>query len=453
MSSLSSLRLRLLVAWAIFIAATLQIAGVGLRLLFERSIMHRTEVELAADLRQLRRGLDVTANGDLNMLRAPTDPQFDMPFGGRYWQISEANSILLRSQSLKDETLALPRGFIPREASQTAWLVGPKKRRLYAVVQEHALAKGDRQKPRTLTLTTAVNAAEIEEDTNKFANELFTSLATLAGLLLLGAWMHVTVGLRPLEALRTKVASVRGGHAHIIEGAYPDEIMPLVLETNALLTEQRTALDAARQRAGDLAHGLNTPLAVMSAKSRVLRRKGEIEIADEIDRQVGAMHRHVERELARARARGAIRSRQVEVDATKLTRDIVSAIRSLPREAPLAWELTVPDTLKVHVDADDLNNILGNLLENAHKWAKTRVEILLRRVSGGLSIAVSDDGPGVPDKEIDRVLLRGERGDFSVGGSGLGLAIVSDLVELYKGTVELSRGKLGGLTASVFLPD
>ena len=448
----SSLRLRLLFAWAVFIFLALQIAGVGLRLLFERSIAHRTQNELEADLRQLRRGMDVSAADMVTILREPTDPQFDIEFGGRYWQIEENGKAVLRSRSLKDMALQLPKAFNPTSTDQTVWLSGPAKQRLLAVVRNHLIEKSATAAARTLTITTAVDSAEIEEDTNKFASDLFVSLLGVAGLLLLGAWAQVTIGLRPLEALRSKVASVREGKAHNLDGDFPDEIMPLVSETNALLDAQQNDLKVARQRAGDLAHGLNTPLAIMSAKSRALRRKGEDEIANDIDAQVDTMHRHVERELARTRARGPNRAGQEAIDVARLTRDLIAAISCIPRDPSIEWHEDLPETLEAGVDTDDFNNIAGNLIENAQKWAKSRVSVSARRLDSGMELDVEDDGPGVPEDQIERVLLRGERLDTSVRGTGLGLAIVNDIVELYRGTLQLSQSALGGLKVSVQLP-
>ena len=447
-----SLRLRLLVAWAVFIAVTLQVADIGLRVLFKRSITERTASELAADLRQLRRGMDVAPSGAVTILRAPTDPQFDIVFGGRYWQIDEGAAALLRSPSLKDATLELPKNFEPGEKLQKFSLIGPEDQNLFGVVRTHTLNASSNGPPRVLTIMTAVDAAEIQEDTDKFAADLFKSLAGLALLLLSGAIIHVTIGLRPLETLRAKVAEVRAGRARHIDGDYPEEVMPLVSETNALLEGQEIALQAARARAGDLAHGLNTPLAVMAAKSRGLKRKGEIEVANEIDLQIEAMRRHIERELARARARGPSRVGITPIDASLLTRNLITALDSLPRDVPIDWIDEMPRELALAVDGDDFNNIAGNLLENAHKWAKSRVCISARREARGAEFIVEDDGPGVPEDQIDRVVQRGERADTSVGGFGLGLAIVNDLVELYGGTLQLSRSPLGGLRATVWMP-
>lgn len=449
-----SLRLRLLAAWAIFIALTLQIVGIGLRLLYERSITARTTNELAADLRQLRRGMEVAPDGTVSIVREPTDPQFDIVFGGRYWQVDDASgATLARSRSLNEARLNLPKGVVAGEGLQPVRIIGPEDQKLYGVVRAHALPRQDDGEKRLLTILTAVDSAEIEEDTGKFAADLFSSLAGLAAILLLGAWAHVTIGLSPLETLRARVAEVRGGKADRIEGEYPDEVMPLVLETNALLAAQDKAFSVARERAGNLAHGLNTPLAVMAAKSRELKRKGEDGVANDIDQQIETMRRHVERELARARARGRVAARQHQIDGTELARTIVQTIDSLPREVPIDWIDELPDRLPLNVDRDDFNNIAGNLLENAHKWAKSSVRIKARKTNDGTEFVVEDDGPGVPEEHYDRVLQRGGRAETTVSGSGLGLAIVNDLVELYRGSLSLAQSPLGGLEVRIVFPD
>lgn len=447
-----SLKLRLLVAWAVFIALTLQVAGIGLRVLFERSITRRTQTELEADLRQLRRGMEVDGSGVIRIAREPTDPQFDIVFGGRYWQIQENGTTLLRSRSLSEASLDVPQNMVLGDSSVQIWLEGPEAQRLYSVVRDHTVPATDKAPRRTLRITTAVDAIEIEEDTNKFSNDLFSSLFGLALLLLLGAWAHVTIGLRPLEALRSKVAAVREGKARRLDGDYPEEVMPLVSETNALLEAQEQALRRARERAGDLAHGLKTPLAIMSANARTLQRKGDDEIAGEIEKQVEAMRRHVERELALARARGSQPAGRAAIDVAPLIEQIAAAIRSLPRGEAFDWRIDLSPPIDIKVDADDFHNILGNLVDNAHKWARNEIRIKAFRDGGWARFIVEDDGPGVPDEEIERVLQRGERADTSVGGTGLGLAIVNDLVELYGGKLQLARSALGGLKATVSLP-
>ena len=445
-----SLRVRLIATWAIFIAIALQIAGIGLRLLFERSITRRTEIELRADLRQLRRGMEIALDGRITIVRPPTDPQFDIAFGGRYWQISENENVLVRSASLKGETLDVSKSLVDTERHQArSWLIGPEKQKLIAIVEDVRAPDPANKGERTFRFATAVDASEINEDTDKFTSDLFTALLGLAGLLIAGAWAQVSIGLKPLEKLRASVADVRKGAASTIEGPFPDEVMPLVTETNELLNLQQSALRVARARAGDLAHGLKTPLAVMAAKSRQLKRKGDDLIAKEIDTQIDVMHRHVERELARARARGAVRTAIPPIDLAALLEALISVIQSLPRGQDLDWECEIPSELLAPVDGDDFNNMAGNLIENAQKWAKSRVRVTARfektSLPHGLTLTVEDDGPGIDAADLERVLKRGERADTSVAGSGLGLAIVSDLVDLYKGSLDLSRSELGGL--------
>ncbi|MEQ1577051.1 MAG: sensor histidine kinase [Hyphomicrobium sp.] len=449
---MSSLRIRLLIVWAVFIALTLTLTDFGLRFLFERSITRRTHSELEADLRQVRRGMETRPGGEIVIVREPTDPQFDMIFGGRYWQVAEGDKILVRSASLGGISLPAPSGRDSAGLDATHTLTGPQDQRLFAVVRKVEVFDPEADKVRALTITAAVDVAEIGEDTNMFNADLHAGLGVLAAFLLLGSWAHVAIGLQPLELLRERLAAVRAGQSRTIEGIYPDEVMPLVDETNALLAAQEEQLRAARDRAGDLAHGLKTPLAVMLTKSRQLKHNGQEGIATEIDRQISDMNRHVERELARVRTRGASVTEHRRADVAALTEALVSIIQGLPRGQNLEWRCDLPARLDLAVDAEDFNTMAGNLLENAQKWAQSQISVTARKSSEGAELIVEDDGPGIPDGDIARVLQRGERADETVSGSGLGLAIVSDTVALYKGSLVLSRSGLGGLKALVSLP-
>ena len=164
------------------------------------------------------------------------------------------------------------------------------------------------------------------------------------------------------------------------------------------------------------------------------------------------MNRHVERELARVRTRGASQSEHGRVDVAELADSLVSIIQSLPRGQELQWHCDLPNRLDLTVDREDFNTMAGNLLENAHKWAVSQISVIMRRSAQQVEFIVEDDGPGIADGDLERVLRRGERGDETVNGSGLGLAIVSDTVELYHGSLVLSRSSLGGLRAVAALP-
>lgn len=450
--SIGSLKLRLLIAWAIFILIILQISGVGLNALFERSITRRTIAELTFDLDQLERALSRDEEGRIQLARrGPTDPQFDVVNGGRYWQVSIDGRTILRSTSLG--TNALARVPLPAGAEPTVtYLVAPDGKPLIAVVRRLQPSRDHGARGGAPLLLSAVNAAEIQEDTEKFAADLLTGLLGIAGLLLVGAWIHVTVGLRPLDRLRAALTKVRLAETRHIEGKFPLEIRPLVEETNALLAAQEHALETARARAGDLAHGLKTPLAIMSAKSRQLRSSGGGQLADELDRQVEVMRRHVQRELARVRARRGSAIIRNPLDLGSAARELVSAIQSLPRARLLDWELAIEPGIVLLVDLADFNDMVGNLLDNAQKWAKSRIRVSVTRQDDRVNVTIEDDGPGVAEEDIAHVQKRGQKADTSRDGSGLGLAIVGDLVELYGGTVRLSRASLGGLLARLEFP-
>jgi signal transduction histidine kinase len=444
----NSLKFRLLFAWIAFIALSLVVSGIGLRYLYERGITRWAISELEADLKQLRRGFEISSEGEGKLLRPPTDPQFETVFGGRYWQIFRNGKPFLRSASLGEQNLDV--GNIGAAARRKLTLSGPDQQKLIGVMRMGALKGG--AVAQEFSFLTALDSAEITEDANTFLSDIILGLTGLAALLIAGAWAQVAIGLKPLEALRSGLASVRGGTARTIEGDFPTEILPLIDETNALLTAQDVSLEAARARAGDLAHGLKTPLAIMAGTSRDLREIGHTAASDEIDGQIQEMRRHIDRELARVRARGKSSGRNCHTDLSLSAQELVVVFKKLPTSKDMLWEVQLPPNVAVAIDQDDLNNILGNLLDNANKWAASRIRVGAHVADNAAVLTVEDDGPGVEPTQFDRIVQRGERNDPSVEGSGLGLAIVSDLVELNGGQLTIGRSKLGGLKATIVLP-
>lgn len=446
-----SIRFRLVALWAIILSLTLYLASYGLQLLFERSLLRRTMAELSADLVLLAEAIDSGAEGSITLASAPRDPLFGVAYGGRYWQITRGGEPVLRSPSLWAFKLAVPANSANVDTRTNIRLAGPDDQDLFAIVRQVPVASGADQRP--LTITVAADYQEIAKATQRFADDLLIGLALLAALLAAAAWMQVVIGLRPLREIQIKLASVRRGDTGRLTGDFPTEVRPLVIETNALLDAQDAALATARTRAGDLAHGLKTPLAVMASQSRTLRRRGDHQIAEHLDRQIELMRRHVERELARTRSRGTGPTHHARIDTGAAIRRLVHTFQLLPRGQELQWKLELTDNLCPAVDATDFDELMGNLLDNAHKWAKSTVSVRSRTVEGKAVFLVEDDGPGIPDADVGRILKRGERADTSVAGSGLGLAIVGDLVAAYRGTLEISRSPLGGVTALFVLDD
>ena len=218
-------------------------------------------------------------------------------------------------------------------------------------------------------------------------------------------------------------------------------------EVNELLTLHETSLAGARERASDLAHGLKTPLTVMQTIARDLRKINQAEQADEIDTQVASMHHYIERELARVRTQVPSNTK---TQAAPVVNKMVSTIRRFPRETPLEWHVDIPDDLNTPFDAHDLSEMLGNILDNARKWANSQVRVQgVTLPDGRAFITIEDDGPGVPDEMLPTILARGERLDPSVQGTGLGLAICADMAESYGAEFTLSKSALDGLSVRI----
>ncbi len=287
------------------------------------------------------------------------------------------------------------------------------------------------------------------------------SMAAGVACLVAGA-LQIGRSLSAVDQLRVMLTAVHRGAEPRVEGRYPTEVQPLVDELNTLLTERELRVQRAIAKAGDLAHGLKTPLAVLSREADRAAAGGDAQLAESMAAQVERMRRQVDYHLAHTRASAAGPDLGLR---TPVAPSVDGLLRTLGRlhaerlqtdrlnaDRAIALETSVPDTHVVRCQREDLDEMLGNLLDNACKWARTRVRAASTVIDGLVSIVVDDDGPGIEPALVSAVLQRGVRADERVPGSGLGLAIVRDLVELYGGSIELTRSPLGGLRATLRLP-
>ena len=292
----------------------------------------------------------------------------------------------------------------------------------------------------------AHDTAEIRAATRAFADDLVPFLALIGALLIAAAWTQVTVGLRPLSTIRDRLAAIRSGASRRLGANFPDEVGPLASEIDELLSARELQIEKAKARAADLAHGLKTPLQVLAGDIARLKAKGETTMAENIAEVAAAMRRNVERELARARiADGSANGR---ADVCNVVRQVVAVVRRTPDGTGLEWVVDLPPTLEARIDPDDLAEALGNLVENAARHAGRTVEITGHDGAGIAMIAISDDGPGIPEEQLADVLKRGGRLDASDSSTGLGLAIVSDIAAAWGATLSLKdtgRGLLAEL--------
>ncbi len=261
--------------------------------------------------------------------------------------------------------------------------------------------------------------------------------------------IQVGLGLRPLDALRRGVADVRSGQRKHLPVDVPAEVKPLVEEVNSLIDAQEGEIERSRSRAADLAHGLKTPLAALSADVALLRQRGEQDVAQAIEAVGETMSRHVDRELARARARGTARQRGgIATPLRPLVQSLTLTLARTPAAQRLKFETCITGEPSVPLDRTDLAEVLGNLLENAARHAKSRVRICADATANP-AISVEDDGAGIAPAERVRVLERGVRLDERGEGAGLGLAIVQDVLSAYGWQLVLTGSELGGLKAIV----
>jgi signal transduction histidine kinase len=381
------------------------------------------------------------------------EPVFTIPFSGWYWQIKPLDGAprpLLVSDSLLDQQLKLPsQNAIPPDKNLTrrAYADGPEQQRL-RIVEREIRPAGAHSTPYSYAV--AGDAAEIERDLSEFTHLLIAALGVLGLGLLIATFFQVRFGLHPLRAIRQNLAEIRSGEAEKLEGELPKEIRPLQQELNALIQSNREIVDRARTHVGNLAHALKTPLSVISNEARA--HKGPL--SDKVVEQAEIMRIQITHHLDRARV--AARS-SVIGDITDVDQVLQALKRTLDRiygERGLDLVVGASAGLKFQGEKQDFEEMVGNLLDNACKWARSRVKIHAKRVDAAacFTVIVDDDGPGLTKTELGKGVKRGQRLDESKPGSGLGLSIVADLAHLYKGRFDLEPSPEGGLRARLELP-
>ena len=423
--SFGSLRVRLLVAAAISILLALALAAAGLAWLFERHVERWLDAGLEVQLNQLVGGLHRSPARQIGIAKAPSDPRFEQPLSGLYWQVAiEPNGPVLRSRSLWDFQLALPEAKVDDAVHQSR-LPGPGGSTLY-VLQRHVAL------PATLgggtaKAAVALDAGELRAAVWRFTGALAPFLILVGALLVAAAWIQVSIGLRPLGAMRNALIAIRTGERRRLGPGYPDEVQPLAREIDGLLDARDVQLEKARARAADLAHGLKTPLQVLSGEAERLKSRDANDIARDIETLTADMRKHIERHLTRARL--APPSEETSTNLRGVAERVAGVVERTPEGASLIWSNTVPADLTARIDPDDLAEALGNLIENAARHACSKVSISGTMERDMAALTIFDDGPGIPQSRREEVLRRGTRLDASRPGSGVGLAIVADIAE------------------------
>ncbi|MCJ2090041.1 sensor histidine kinase [Methylobacterium sp. E-005] len=432
-----SLRTRLLTAALALVLAALVVAGLAIGVILHRFVRGQFDGRLDAQIVALRAGLEA------GILPENLDaPPYDRPGPGWAWMVRRGSETL-RSGSLRggDIRLTDPGPEDDPGRPHPAWGTGPRGQPLYARV---LTLPG----PEPATIVVAAPEGDLYGPLREALTSLALALGILGLCLLAGLAFQVRLGLAPLRRLRTDLVAVRAGTRERVPAEQPVEIAPVVAELNALLDQNARNLERARGHVANLAHALKTPLATLSMALEAPARDPD----GDLRRQVEDMDRRVRHHLRRARAaalEGAARTRTPL--APRLT-DLRDALTRLYAEKGVAIELAVPDGLVVSCEGQDLDEMLGNLVDNACRWCRGRVRVSAATEDGAVRVRVEDDGPGLDAEAAAAVMARGRRLDEGVPGHGFGLPITLELAELYGGGLTLGRADLGGLQAELVLP-
>jgi len=445
-----SLRLRLLLLSALAIVVALSVAGLVLTSLFAQHIESETARRLGNDLNRLAALIDAEQPA-LALSQPMTDPRFEVPYGGIYWQVRDAASdATLRSRSIWDRTLTAPR-VLSANAPEVFSLTDPEGAPATAVGRLLAFEL-DNGSIRPLELIVAEDDSASQAAIASYRVELFRALLVLAVILVLAAWAQVTLGLAPLNAVRRGVSAIRSGEARALSGDFPTEILPLVNEVNELTDAQELSIQFARERAADLAHGLKGQLQVLNATAHEVRTKGDAASAAAIEELTTEMASTIDHQLGLSRLRRRSPNRTGGSDLGDAANKMVRTMQKTTRGGSLEWDLDIAPETYVALDGPDLAELMGALLENASKLANAKVRVAATREGRSVVARVEDDGPGMSEAQIETLGKRGVRLDEDRSGSGIGISIVREIVALNEGHLAFSRSPLGGLAVKVTLP-
>ncbi len=439
-----SLWFRLSAAAALFVSLALIFVWFSLSRLFENHVMAQYERELVSVIDTLAANLDSGGSG-LKLASEPADPRFSIPAGGRYWQVWLKGAPLLRSRSLWDTEIKYSEQ--QEGYDHLTAIPGPSGAPILALSQKLSIEASN--EALDVIVTAAADKADLDAALARFSQSLVTMLALTAILLLSALGLQVFFGLRPLEELRDAVARVRTGDASRIDDTGPSEVRPLVSEINTLLLGERAAVERAKARASDLAHGLKTPLTILGQIGETLTGEHQAEAAEQILDQVSTIRSRIDRQLALSRISATGKE---SVEAKGIVDKLLNAMRQMPSPQPITWQAAVPPRLAVAVDTSDFAEAVGNVLDNARLHAKSDIRVTGAEDGTILCLTVEDDGTGIEASDYGRVLARGQRLDESSEGTGLGLAITSDILRAYGGALSLDRAAIGGLKVTMQWP-
>jgi len=441
----NSLAFRLVVLAAAWITAVVVVGFFSLSAIFKNMAESSFDSRLEILLSSLIAGTRVDNEGNLVLTQNLLDPRFQRPYSGWYWQVTDANGPVVRSRSLWDQSFSLDfklSKFTDKLSNEQS--IGEKDFR--ALSRNISLPGSDEQFNFLITNT----IEEITERVSEFNKLLFWFLSLLSFGLIIAVFIQVRFGLRPLKKIQSSLSSIRLGKAKFLGKDFPFEIRPLVREINSLLKHNSEVLVRTRTHVGNLAHALKTPLSVLS---NVLKKK-DYKFSKNLETQTQKMQSFIKHYLSRAQTAASGNVLGTRTKILPVLEDLRRTLKRIHADRSIELEIHCKPLHFFRGDKYDLEEMMGNLLDNACKWAKSRIWIIVEKSNRYLKITIEDDGPGLEEKFIREIFTRGKRFDEKRPGSGLGLSIVKDTANLYGGYVAArnSKKKGKGLVVSLAFP-
>ena len=412
---------------------------------FRVAAQNSFDMALASDMDGLIAAAEPDPNGGVMLQGRFLNHNFDRVYSGLYYQIRAGTTGGQISRSLFDREIEI-RNTERKGALTWGEADGPEGQHLRVVSRRVDLAPN--QPAGEFTFVVAGDMVEVERQTGEFNTVLIWSFVILGLGLIIAILLQVRVGLLPLRRVSEALARIRDGKARRLDGHFPTEIEPLATELNSLIQHSEEVVGRARTHVSNLAHFLKTPLSVLAAEADA--QPGPL--ADSIKRQVFSMRRQVDHYLSRARAAGSLDVLGNRTQVSTVMDDLARVIGRIHAPRGIVIEAECSDLIYFRGERQDLEEMLGNLIDNGCKWARARVRVRCKSAAGRLSLTIEDDGPGLSAQQRTQVGERGERLDESVPGSGLGLAIVRDISKLYGGFFALDASPMGGMMACLELP-
>src|SRR5262245_30221138 len=454
---LNSLALRLFFSATTWIVVILVVTGIVLSSIYRAAVERAFDRRLGVYLRTLVADVAMPEENAGKFPQSIGEPLFELPLSGWYWQVTRLDSKMpdvRSSRSLWDamlQHLADPGTTSIPGGARSGYVQGPEGQQLRLVERTIDLGEEGRY-----LVAVGGDAAEIESEVRSFDGTLLITFAALGGVLLLTTTFQVRFGLAPLKRVSAGLAAIRSGAAERLEGAFPVEIAPLARETNALLDANREIVSRARTHVGNLAHALKTPISVMLNEATA---HGSSPFALKVQEQTELMRDQVTRHLERARLAARVAVIGTVTDVRTTVAALARTMEKIHHHRALAIDVDAPEGVRFRGEQQDLEEMVGNLVDNACKWAQSRVavEVFSERKAADderrmVHVIVDDDGPGLSPQQREQVARRGRRLDETKPGSGLGLSIVVELASLYGGALTLGTAPIGGLRAELLLP-